>query len=111
MSMTSVVLLLGSNDVEAAHIVERAITIIDASVGKVVKHSEEYRSVAYGFTSKREFVNRAVEIATSYDASSIPTNTAIGNNESRGDGRFFVSFILVYLSMLECKIFGMQISQ
>lgn len=68
MSMTSVVLLLGSNDVEAAHIVERAITIIDASVGKVVKHSEEYRSAAYGFTSKREFVNRAVEIATSYDA-------------------------------------------
>jgi hypothetical protein len=26
----------------------------------------------------------------------MPTNTAIGSNESKGDGRFFVSFILVY---------------
>ena len=66
--MTSVVLLLGSNDVAAAEIVERAITIIANSVGKVVQISAEYRSQAYGFTSEREFVNRAVEVATTANA-------------------------------------------
>ena len=68
MSQTSVILLLGSNDVDAAQIVERAITILHNSVGEVVKCSAEYRSVAYGFTSEREFVNRAVEITTTADA-------------------------------------------
>ena len=68
MSQTSVILLLGSNDVDAAQIVERAITILHNSVGEVVKCSAEYRSVAYGFTSEREFVNRAVELSTTADA-------------------------------------------
>ena len=66
--MQSVVLLLGSNDISAAEIVESAIAIIGHSVGSVVKCSAEYRSVAYGFTSEREFVNRAVEISTELDA-------------------------------------------
>ena len=68
MSQTSVILLLGSNDVDAAQIVERAIAILHNSVGEVVKCSAEYRSVAYGFTSEREFVNRAVELSTTADA-------------------------------------------
>ena len=66
--MQSVVLLLGSNDISAAAIVESAIAIIGHSVGSVVRCSAEYRSVAYGFTSDREFVNRAVEISTELDA-------------------------------------------
>lgn len=68
MSRESVILLLGSNDVDAAKIVERAIAILANSVGEVVKVSAEYRSKAYGFTSEREFVNRAVEVTTTADA-------------------------------------------
>lgn len=66
--MESVVLLLGSNDERAAEIVERAVAIIDHAVGSIVKCSAEYRSRAYGFTSEREFVNRALEIETECDA-------------------------------------------
>jgi 2-amino-4-hydroxy-6-hydroxymethyldihydropteridine diphosphokinase len=66
--MQSVVLLLGSNDSSAADIVKSAIAIIGHSVGSVAKCSAEYRSKAYGFTSEREFVNRAVEIYTEFDA-------------------------------------------
>ena len=68
MGATSIILLLGSNDVTAADIVERAITIINNSVGEVTKISAEYRSKAYGFTSDMEFVNRAVEVSTTADA-------------------------------------------
>ena len=68
MEKQSVILLLGSNDVDAAGIVQRAIAIISESVGEVVGCSAEYRSKAYGFTSDREFVNRAVEVMTDADA-------------------------------------------
>ena len=61
-------MLLGSNDERAAAVVADAVAIIDHSVGSVVKCSEEYRSKAYGFTSEREFVNRAVEIETELGA-------------------------------------------
>ena len=65
---TEVTLLLGSNDEHAATIVERAIAIIDLSVGKVIRTSTEYRSEAYGFTAEREFVNRAVVAMVDCDA-------------------------------------------
>lgn len=68
MEKQSVILLLGSNDVDAAGIVQRAIRIIDDSVGEVVRCSAEYRSEAYGFTAEREFVNCAVEVMTDADA-------------------------------------------
>lgn len=68
MEKRSVILLLGSNDVAAVDIVQRAIAIISESVGEVVGCSAEYRSKAYGFTSDREFVNRAVEVMTDADA-------------------------------------------
>lgn len=61
-------MLLGSNDERAAEIVQRAVIIIGESVGSVITCSKEYRSKAYGFTSEREFVNRAVEINTELDA-------------------------------------------
>ena len=67
MATTSVILLLGSNDEHAAAIIERAVTELRTAVGEVVKLSEEYRSEAYGFSSEREFINRAVEITTDYD--------------------------------------------
>ena len=66
--MESVVLLLGSNDEHAAAIINKAVKIINIAVGEMVKLSGEYRSEAYGFSSEREFINRAVEIATDYDA-------------------------------------------
>lgn len=66
--MTSVILLLGSNDEHAAEILSGAVKCIDASVGEVIRLSAEYRSEAYGFTSEREFINRAAEIATEHDA-------------------------------------------
>ena len=66
--MESVVLLLGSNDEHAAAIINKAVKIINIAVGEMVKLSEEYRSEAYGFSSEREFINRALEIATDYDA-------------------------------------------
>ena len=66
--MQSVVLLIGSNDREAARLVDDAIAIIARSVGEVVNSSKEYISEPYGFTSDSCFVNRAVEIASAYDA-------------------------------------------
>ena len=57
-------MLLGSNDVEAAAIVEQAIEALRSDVGKVERISAEYRSEAYGFTSDREFINRCVELHT-----------------------------------------------
>ena len=68
MATTSVILLLGSNDEHAAAIIERAVTELRTAVGEIVALSEEYRSEAYGFSSEREFINRAVEITTDYDA-------------------------------------------
>ena len=65
---TEVTLLLGSNDENAANIIERAIAIIGNSVGSVVRTSKEYRSEAYGFTAEREFVNRAVVVMAECDA-------------------------------------------
>ena len=68
MSAKSVILLLGSNDIDAAGVVARAIAILNNAVGEVIKTSNEYRSEPYGFTSDREFVNRTVEITTELDA-------------------------------------------
>ena len=68
MAKTSVILLLGSNDEHAAAIINKAVAVIDTAVGETVKLSEEYRSEAYGFSSEREFINRAMEISTEYDA-------------------------------------------
>ena len=68
MATTSVILLLGSNDENAAAIINKAVAVINTAVGEVVKLSEEYRSEAYGFSSEREFINRAVEITTEHDA-------------------------------------------
>lgn len=68
MANTEVTLLLGSNAEEASAIVEQATTIIDASVGQIVRLSHDHRSAAYGFSSEREFVNRAVVVRTNYDA-------------------------------------------
>jgi 2-amino-4-hydroxy-6-hydroxymethyldihydropteridine diphosphokinase len=66
--MTSVVLLLGSNDHAASVIVDRAVTILGASVGDIVKVSGEYISAPYGFSHANNFINRAVEIATTLNA-------------------------------------------
>ena len=68
MATTSVILLLGSNDKSASAIIENAIKVLGSSVGEIVKLSREYRSKAYGFTSEREFINRAVELNSEYDA-------------------------------------------
>ena len=68
MEQQSVILLLGSNDIEAQSIVSKAINIISLTVGEVVKVSQSFKSEAYGFTSEREFVNQAIEVATTLDA-------------------------------------------
>ena len=68
MGEQSVILLLGSNDIEAQSIVSKAINIIGLTVGEVVKVSHSFRSAAYGFTSDREFVNQAIEVTTTLDA-------------------------------------------
>jgi 2-amino-4-hydroxy-6-hydroxymethyldihydropteridine diphosphokinase len=68
MGAQSVILLLGSNDIEAQSIVSKAIEIIGLTVGEVEKISHSFRSEAYGFTSEREFVNQAVEVSTTLDA-------------------------------------------
>ena len=64
----SVILLLGSNDVAASEIIRRALEVIFLTVGEEVRTSTEYRSEAYGFSSEREFINRATEITTECDA-------------------------------------------
>lgn len=68
MSAKSVILLLGSNDIEAQSIVNKAINIIGIAVGEVERVSLSFKSEAYGFTSEREFVNQAVEINTALSA-------------------------------------------
>ena len=68
MAKIGVILLLGSNDEHAAAIINKAVAVINTAVGEMVKLSEEYRSEAYGFSSEREFINRAMEISTEYDA-------------------------------------------
>lgn len=68
MDQQSVILLLGSNDIEAQSIVSKAINIIGLTVGEVVKVSQSFKSEAYGFTSEREFVNQAIEVTTTLDA-------------------------------------------
>ena len=68
MAKIGVILLLGSNDEHAAAIINEAVKIINIAVGEMVKLSKEYRSEAYGFSSEREFINRAMEISTEYDA-------------------------------------------
>ena len=68
MAKIGVILLLGSNDEHAAAIINKAVAVINTAVGEMVKLSEEYRSEAYGFSSEREFINRAMEIYTEYDA-------------------------------------------
>lgn len=65
---TEVTLLLGSNDIEAATIIERATSIIDIAVGDVIRRSQDYTSEPYGFSAERGFVNRAVVITTECDA-------------------------------------------
>ena len=65
---TEVTLLLGSNDIEAAAIIERATSIIDIAVGEIIRRSQDYTSEPYGFSAERGFVNRAVVIATECDA-------------------------------------------
>jgi 2-amino-4-hydroxy-6-hydroxymethyldihydropteridine diphosphokinase len=66
--MESVVLLLGSNDEHATAIIQSAVAVINTAVGEVVALSDELRSEAYGFSSEREFINRAMEISTEHDA-------------------------------------------
>ena len=68
MAKIGVILLLGSNDEHAAAIINKAVAVINTAVGEMVKLSGEYRSEAYGFSSEREFINRAMEISTEYDA-------------------------------------------
>ena len=68
METQSVILLLGSNDIEARSIVSKAINIIGLAVGEVEIVSQSYRSEAYGFSSDREFVNQAIEVSTTLDA-------------------------------------------
>lgn len=66
--MTSVILLLGSNDKAAAAIIERAIAVVELTIGDVVRRSGEYTSAPYGFTAERGFVNRAIEVVCDIDA-------------------------------------------
>lgn len=66
--MESVVLLFGSNDSEASAIISRAMDVVALAVGDEVCRSAEYRSEPYGFSSDREFINRAMEIAVRVDA-------------------------------------------
>lgn len=68
---TEVTLLLGSNDIEAKEIIERATGIIDMSVGRILRRSEDYTSEPYGFSAERGFINRAVVIETVFDAYSL----------------------------------------
>lgn len=63
-----VVLLFGSNDAAAERIVDEAIAIVGTSVGDIARLSERYYSEAYGFSSEREFVNRAAVVKTGLDA-------------------------------------------
>ncbi|MBQ8366562.1 MAG: 2-amino-4-hydroxy-6-hydroxymethyldihydropteridine diphosphokinase [Alistipes sp.] len=68
---TEVTLLLGSNDIEAKEIIERATGIINMSVGRILRRSEDYTSEPYGFSAERGFINRAVVIETTFDAYSL----------------------------------------
>lgn len=66
--MQKVTLLLGSNAPEAEALVGKATDILGIAVGTIENISRDHRSAPYGFTADREFVNRAVVLATEHDA-------------------------------------------
>ena len=66
--MQKVTLLLGSNAPDAEALVGMATDILGIAVGKIENISRNHRSAPYGFTSDREFVNRAVVLTTEHDA-------------------------------------------
>lgn len=68
MMMTSIILLLGSNDSHATEIIEKATLLIGLAIGEVVQQSKDYTSAPYGFSADNNFVNRAVEVESDIDA-------------------------------------------
>jgi 2-amino-4-hydroxy-6-hydroxymethyldihydropteridine diphosphokinase len=66
--MISVILLLGSNDNAATTLLDKATTIIGLALGEIVQISQDYTSAPYGFSAANDFVNRALEVSTAFDA-------------------------------------------
>lgn len=58
-------LSLGSNLGNRELTIERAIQLINTSIGRVVRRSSLYYTVPWGFSSEHEFVNAAIAVETS----------------------------------------------
>ncbi len=65
--MHSVTLLTGSNEEQAAEILEQAAALLEQRIGPMSAQSALYRSEAWGFSAEREFYNQALRFATALE--------------------------------------------
>lgn len=63
--MNRVFLQLGSNEGNSSAFLQKAITLINDHIGKVIKLSSVYESEAWGNQNQNNFLNQVIEINTS----------------------------------------------
>jgi len=66
--MNTAYLLLGSNMGDRLSIIAKAITLIHASCGRVVKKSSVFESAPWGFEDKNQFINQVIMIEAAMSA-------------------------------------------
>jgi 2-amino-4-hydroxy-6-hydroxymethyldihydropteridine diphosphokinase len=66
--MNTAYLLLGSNMGDRLSIIAKAITLIHASCGRVVKKSSVFESAPWGFEDKNQFINQVIMIEAAISA-------------------------------------------
>lgn len=58
------VLLLGSNEGNRLQALNSAVSLIEKSVGKIIKESSVYQTDPWGFTEQPDFLNKIVVVET-----------------------------------------------
>lgn len=66
--MNTAYLLLGSNMGDRLSIIAKAITLIHALCGRVVKKSSVFESAPWGFEDKNQFINQVIMIEAAISA-------------------------------------------
>ena len=72
--MNTAYLLLGGNMGDRLSIIAKAITLIQASCGSVVKKSSLFESAPWGFEDKNQFINQVIMIETAMSAKDLLQN-------------------------------------
>jgi 2-amino-4-hydroxy-6-hydroxymethyldihydropteridine diphosphokinase len=72
--MNTAYLLLGGNMGDRLSIIAKAITLIQASCGRVVEKSSLFESAPWGFEDKNQFINQVIMIETAMPAKDLLQN-------------------------------------